>query len=115
MLIESHERSLPPYVRRPFRSFAVWRERAFRGPFQRLVGHFLVRLVRGGNDAASSEFELGVGGLLGLLAAPGAFSCLLLLDKYSTLLDWMRGRLRDDLYLTSLPDKYLFLSLAMAV
>jgi hypothetical protein len=71
--------------------------------------------VRGGNDAASTEFELGAGGLLGLLAAPGAFSCLLLLDKYSTFLNWMRGHLRDDLYVTSLPDKYLFLSLAMGV
>jgi hypothetical protein len=61
------------------------------------------------------EFELGAGGLLGLLAAPGAFSCLLLLDKYSTFLNWMRGHLRDDLYVTSVPDKYLFLSLAMGV
>jgi len=115
MLIESHGRSSPRYVRRPFRTFAVWRQRALCRPFTRLVGHFLARLVRGGNEAASTEFELGVGGLLGLLAVPGAFSCLLLLDKYSTFLNWMRGRLHDDLYVTSLPDKYLFLSLAMAV
>src|SRR5579864_6216909 len=103
MLIESHANSSPPYARRPFR------------PYFRLVGHFLARLARGGNDAASTELELGLGGLLGLLAAPGALSCLLLLDKYSTFLNWMRGRLHTDLYVASMLDKYLFLSLAMAV
>jgi hypothetical protein len=81
----------------------------------RLVEHFLDRLVRGGNEAASTDFELGVGGLLGLLAAPGAFSCLLMLDKYSTFLNWLRGRPPMDLYVTSFPDKYLLVSLAMAV
>jgi hypothetical protein len=81
----------------------------------RLVEHFLVRLARGGQDAASSEFELGAGALLGLLAAPGAFQCFLLLDKYSSFLNWFRGRLHNDLYLTSVPDKYEFIALAMAV
>jgi hypothetical protein len=103
MLIESHASSSQLYAHRPFSSYF------------RLVGHFLARLARSGNDAASTELELGVGGLLGLLAAPGAFSCLLLLDKYSTFLNWMRGRLHTDLYVASLPDKYLFLSIAMAV
>jgi hypothetical protein len=86
-----------------------------RRPFGRLVRHFLDRMVRGGQDAASSELELGGGALIGLLAAPGAFTCLLLLDKYSAFLNWMRGRLGDDLYITSVPDKFLFLSVAMAV
>ncbi len=115
MLIESHARSSPRYVRRPFRRLDVRHQNAARRPFLCLVRHFLARLARGGNDAASSEFELGLGGLLALVAVPGAFSCLLLLDKYSTFLNWMRGRLRADLYVTSLPDKYLFVSLAMAV
>lgn len=102
----------PRFVRRPINRFA-------RSPFGRLVGHFIARVVApsesAGQDSASTEFEFGVGGLLGLLAAPGAFGCFLLLDKYSSLLNWMRGRLHQDLLLTSLPDKYLFLSLAMAV
>ena len=38
-----------------------------------------------------------------------------MLDKYSAFLNWMRGHLRDDLYVTSIPDKYLFLTVAMAV
>src|SRR5579872_2733428 len=88
-----------------------WRNR----PFGRLVEHFLARLSRGGQDASSSEFELGIGPLLGLLAAPGAFQCFLLLDKYSTFLNWFRGRMRQNLYLTSIPDKYEFIALAMAV
>ena len=63
-------------------------DRLLATPFGRLTAHFLDRLVRG-EDTASSEFELGVGGLLGLLAAPGAFYCFLLFDRYSALLAWM--------------------------
>lgn len=111
----SRRKSSPLFAHRRLRRLAVHRERLRRGPFVRLVLHFLDRLVRGGNDAASTEFELGIGGLLGLLAAPGAFSCLLMLDKYSTLLNWLRGRPRMDLYVASFPDKYLLVSLAMAV
>ena len=111
----SHKKLWPPSGRRLLRRLAVRGARFRRGTFLRLVRHFLNRLVRGGDDTPSAEFELGIGGLLGLLAAPGAFSCLLLLDKYSTLSNWIRGRPRADLYVASLPDKYLFLSLAMAV
>jgi hypothetical protein len=82
---------------------------AAQGPFARLVRHFLHKMVR------ASELDLGVGGLLGVLAAPGAFTAMLMLDKYSAFLNWYRGHLRDDLYVTSIPDKYLFLSVAMAV
>jgi len=99
---------LLPWLRKPVRR---WQRR----PFGRLVGHFLQKLVRGGQDDASSELDLGGGALLGLLAAPGAFTSLLMLDKYSAFLNWMRGRLNDDLYVTSAPDKYLFLCVAMAV
>ena len=88
--------------------------RILRRPFPRLVQHFLVRLVRGG-DSVSSDFELGIGALLGLLATPGAFQCFLMLDKYSSLLNWMRGRLRQDLVIASAPDKFMFLAIAMAV
>ena len=98
----------PRFVRRPVRRLA-------KSPFGRLVAHFLARMVRGGQDSASTEFDLRAGGLLGLLAAPGVFLCFLLLDKYSSFLSWMRGHGQDDLLLSSIPDKYLFLSLAMAV
>jgi hypothetical protein len=88
----------------------------FRGwPFARLVHHFLVRLVRSEQDAASSEVQLGVGALLGLLSVPGSMTCFVLLDKYSTFLAWVRGRLHQDIFVVSLPDKYLFLALAMGI
>jgi len=108
-------RSWPPSARRRLRLLDVRGEGPRPNPFVRLVRHFLDRLVRGGDDAAATEFELGIGGLLGLLAAPGAFSCMLMLDKYSSFLNWLRGRPRLDLYVVSFPDKYLFVSLAMAV
>ncbi len=98
----------PRFVRRPINKLA-------RSPFGRLVRQFLARTVRGSQGSTDSEFDLGIGGLLGLLAAPGAFTCFLLLDKYSALLNWMRGRRQADIYLVSLPDKYLFIALAMAV
>lgn len=84
-------------------------------PFARLVRHFLVRLARGERDAASSEVQLGVGALLGLLAMPGAMTCFVLLDKYSTFLSWIRGHLHQDVFVVSIPDKYLFLALTMAI
>ena len=96
----------------PIRDLA---RRTLETPFGRLVRHFLVRLVRGGLDAASTEVELGVGALLGLLAMPGAFTCFIVIDKYSSFLSWYRGRFHQDYLLVSLPDKYLFLALAMTV
>lgn len=85
-----------------------------RTPFARLVRHFLVRMVREGH-ADSTELQLGIGPLLGLLAAPGACLCFLMLNHYSSLLNWFRGRLHEDLLIASAPDKYLFLSIAMGI
>ena len=111
------KKSWLPFARRTASLIAACSERLDQHAFARLVIHFLARLVRAGDDTGSLEFELGAGGLLGLLAAPGAFASLLLLDKYfnSSLLDWLLHRKHQDIYLLSLPDKYLFLSLAMAV
>ena len=84
-------------------------------PFGRLVRQFLARTASGSRASADSDLDLGISGLLGLLATPGAFTCFLLLDKYSTFLNWYRGRRHIDIYLVSLSDKYLFIALAMAV
>lgn len=94
-----------------------WRLRASRlarKPIFRLTRHFLARLVHGGQDDGS-DFNLGAGALLGLLAAPGAFQSFVMINKYSTLLDFFSHRLHPDYYLRSIPDKYLFISIAMAV
>jgi hypothetical protein len=84
-------------------------------PFAQLVRHFLVRLVRSERDAANSEVELGAGALLGLLSVPGAMTCFILLDKYSSFLNWYRHRIQQDFFIVSIPDKYLFICLAMAI
>jgi hypothetical protein len=92
-----------------------WPERRRRlRPFQRLVEHFLHRLLRGGQEEGS-DFELGAGALLGLLAAPGALATMFMLEEYSSFLNWLRGQLHRDLLVASAPDKYLFLALTMGV
>ncbi len=83
--------------------------------FLRLTRHFLSRLVRGGHESESAEFELGAGPLLGILAAPGAFFSFLLFEKYSTLQDFILHRRQPNLYAFSAPDKYFFICLAMGV
>src|ERR1700760_508711 len=112
MPIELRRILFPRFVRRPLNRFR-------RGPFGRLIAHFLARVVApsgaASEDYESSGFALGAAGMLGLLAAPGAFGCFLLLDKYSSLLDWMRRRLHQDYLVTSIPDKFVFLTMAMAV
>ena len=86
-----------------------------RGRSAAWCGSSLARTASGSSASADSDLDLGIGGLLGLLATPGAFTCFLLLDKYSTFLNWYRGRRHIDIYLVSLSDKYLFIALAMAV
>lgn len=89
------------------------RGRVASRPFLRLVRHFLARLLRGGHESESGEFEFGAGPLLGILAAPGAFFSLLLFEKYSTLQDFFLHRRQPNLYAFSAPDKYFFICLAM--
>src|SRR5579864_7475709 len=59
--------------------------------------------------------ELGAGTVLALLAAPGAFISIMLLDKYSGLLRFLRGNHNFDPYATSIPDQYFFLTFSMAI
>ena len=60
-------------------------------PFGRLVKLFVERIFRGGGDADTEGLDLGVGLILTLLALPGGFVSLLLLDKYASFLQWLRG------------------------
>src|SRR5580692_8604630 len=90
-------------------------QRAAQRSFIRLVVHFLTRLVRGGHETESADFDFGAGPLLGLLAAPGAFCSLVLFEKYSTLQDFILQRRHPDVDAMSAPDKYFFICLAMAV
>ncbi len=81
-------------------------------PFLRLVRHFMERAT---GISSTSDFDFGIGGLLAVLALPGAFSSILLLDKYSSLLQFFRGQRNFDPYLKSMSDEYFFVVYSMAV
>lgn len=89
----------------------VYRER----PFWRLVELFVARVFRGGGDTDAPGLDLGMGLILTLLAIPGGFVSLFLLDKYGTFLQWLRGGTFPDPLLVSLPDEYFFVVLSMTV
>jgi hypothetical protein len=88
--------------------------RAGQSPFARLVRHCLDRVLHGDNSEPG-ELDLGIGTILGLLAAPGAFASIFLADKYGSLFHFLRGEGKFDAYVASLPDEYFFIVLAMVV
>jgi hypothetical protein len=94
-----------------FREYQERRER----PFWRMVQLFVARIFRGGGDSDAEGLDLGVGLVLTLLAMPGGFVSLLLLNKYGTLLQWLRGIPNVDPLLITLPDEYFFIVLSMTV
>jgi hypothetical protein len=86
--------------------------RLLEQPFWRLVAHFGMKLFSGNGEGG---LELGAGTALALLAAPGAFISIMLLDKYSGLLRFFRGNHGFDPYAASVPDQYFFLTFSMAI
>lgn len=86
-----------------------------RRPFWRLVELFVARIFRGGGDFDAEGMDLGVGLVLTLLAMPGGFVSLLLLNKYGTLLEWLRGATHVDPLQAAFPDEYFFIVLSMTV
>jgi hypothetical protein len=58
---------------------------------------------------------MGIAGIVGILALPGAILPVLLLSKYSSLLRWMSGVRQFDYNTASIPDKYMFVTLTMVV
>ena len=90
-----------------------WRAVTATEPFFRLIEHFGRRAV-GASDTAS-PVDLGLGGTLAILAVPGAFSAILLLQKYSSLLNWVLGHPNFDPYRASLQDEYFFIVFSMCI
>jgi len=84
-------------------------------PFGRLVQLFVARIFRGGGDSDGEGLDLGVGLVLTLLAMPGGFVSLFLLDKYGSFLQWLRGVKDFDALLVAFPDEYFFIVLSMTV
>lgn len=87
------------------------RERAFR----MLVAHFVKRVFASEEEQGSGSAGLGVGAVLAILAAPGAFASIFLMDKYSTLLQWFRGQANFNPYRASVGDEYFFVVLSMTI
>src|SRR5579884_610072 len=90
-------------------------ERLNTRPFPRLIAHFASGIFETGRDFGESDLNMGIGGLLAILALPGGFISIMLFDKYSSLLRWVRHHARQDLYTVSMPDKYFFLVFSMVV
>lgn len=67
------------------------------------------------DERADDEMSLGLGVVLAVLASPGAFASIALLDKYSTLLQWLRGQRHFDFYRASAADEYFFIVLSMTI
>jgi hypothetical protein len=83
-----------------------------RRPFWILTGHFARRMF---SSDEPGEMSMGLGVVLGMLAAPGAFSSLFMLDKYSTLLQYFRGQTHFDPIRASAADEYFFIVLSMTI
>ena len=89
-------------------------QRSPPSPFRLLARHFAKQILSLG--AEGDEPEIGVTGILAILAVPGVFYSLLLFDKYSTFLRMLRGGPSHiDVYRDSVPDKYLFVVCSMAL
>jgi hypothetical protein len=81
-------------------------------PFGRLLRLFIGRIFHGDND---SELTFSMGLLLALLPIPGGFYAVFLFEKYSTLLQWMRGEHIASPIIAAMPEEYFFIVLSMAV
>jgi hypothetical protein len=87
-----------------------------QGPFFRLTRLFMDRIFRGaGGEADADDLGYSLGLVLALLALPGAFYSIFLFDKYSSLLQWVRGQHNFDPLAAALPDEYFFIVLSMVV
>lgn len=98
----------------PFEIAWHWWEYYRQRPFLRMVELFVARIFRGG-DADAEGLDLGIGLILTLLAMPGGFVSLLLLQKYGTFAQWLRGLATVDVLQGAMPDEYFFIVLSMTV
>jgi len=84
-------------------------------PFASVVRLFLARILHGSDGSGDGELTLSAGLILALLPLPGAFYAVFLFEKYSTLLQWMRGEHVSDPSAAAMPEEYFFIVLSMVV
>jgi hypothetical protein len=98
------------------RRFIETRLQAFyRTPFGCLLRLCVTRAFHGGGELGSRELDLGIGVILIMLAMPGILVSLLMLEKYGSLIRFLRGNPVFDPYTATLPDEYFFLVLSLTV
>jgi hypothetical protein len=83
-------------------------------PFGLLLRLFVARMFRGG-ESGGEDLNLGVGVILILLAMPGTLVSLLMLEKYGSLIRFLRGQGAFDPYKATAPDEYFFIVLSLVV
>ncbi len=84
--------------------------------FVTLMFHFWRRILASDEEqSADGSVGFGLGAVLALLAAPGGFASLILLNKYSTLLQWFRGQIGFNPLKASVADEYFFVVLSMTI
>ncbi len=84
-------------------------------PFEILVGHFINRMLASDEDQGTGAVSLGLGAVLAILASPGAFASIFLMDKYSSLMHFLRGQTNFNPYRASIGDEYFFVVLSMTI
>jgi len=90
-------------------------EQYSRRPLATLLRVFIGRVFHGGGDSGASEMDVALGVVLILLAMPGVLVCLLLFEKYGSLVRWMRGEGAFDPFVATIPDEYFFIVLSMVI
>lgn len=88
---------------------------AKESPFVRLVRHFFLRFFDSDVTGGEEDSQIGTGGLLAILAMPGAAMSLVLFGKYSSLMRWFQRDLHFDPIAASVPDKYAFIAFSMTI
>jgi hypothetical protein len=72
-------------------------------------------MFRGGGELGADELELGMGVVLIFLAMPGVLVSLLMLEKFGSLIRFLRGDGTFDPFIATIPDEYFFIVLSMSV
>jgi hypothetical protein len=84
-------------------------------PWTRLLRLFIGRMFHGNSDRGDGELSMSVGLILSYLPFPGGIYSIFLLEKYSTLSEFLRGSPGSDPLRSALPDEYFFIVLSMVV
>ena len=84
-------------------------------PFVLMIRHFFLGFFDSELTGSEEDSRIGTGGLLAILAMPGAAMSLVLFGKYSSLMRWFQRDLHFDPIAASVPDKYAFIAFSMTI